>query len=154
MPDFLSFIPFLVAVVGVAASGALFRPGEWYLTLDKPVWTPPSWLFGPAWSVLYLMIAFAGWLVWKGAGVGLAFTVWVVNLMANGAWSWLMFGRRQIGLALVDAGLMLVTIIGFIALASSISVIAAWLFVPYLIWVTFAATLNFSILRRNPNLPV
>ena len=150
MSDFLSFLPFLAIVVCVAASGALFRPGEWYRTLDKPSWTPPSWLFGPAWSVLYLMIASAGWLVWNRGGISAALIVWILNLAANGAWSWLMFGRRQIALALVDAGIMLGTIIAFIALAWPVSATASWLFVPYLVWVMFATALNFSILRRNP----
>jgi tryptophan-rich sensory protein len=145
----LSFIPFLVAVVAIAASGAVFRPGEWYLSLDKPWWTPPSWLFAPAWSVLYLMIAIAGWLVWKQAGFGLAFGFWILNLAANAAWSWLMFGRRQMALALVDAIAMLITILAFIRFASPISPAAAWLFVPYLAWVTFASALNLSLLLRN-----
>lgn len=149
MSDVLSFIPFLVAVVAIAASGAVFRPGEWYLSLDKPWWTPPSWLFAPAWSVLYLMIAIAGWLVWKQAGFGLAFSFWILNLAANAAWSWLMFGRRQMALALVDAIAMLITILAFIRFASPISPAAAWLFVPYLAWVTFASALNLSLLLRN-----
>lgn len=149
MSDVLSFIPFLVAVVAIAASGAVFRPGEWYLSLDKPWWTPPSWLFAPAWSVLYLMIAIAGWLVWKQAGFGLAFGFWILNLAANAAWSWLMFGRRQMALALVDAIAMLITILAFIRFASPISPAAAWLFVPYLAWVTFASALNLSLLLRN-----
>jgi tryptophan-rich sensory protein len=149
LSDVLSFIPFLVAVVAIAASGAVFRPGEWYLSLDKPWWTPPSWLFAPAWSVLYLMIAIAGWLVWKQAGFGLAFGFWILNLAANAAWSWLMFGRRQMALALVDAIAMLITILAFIRFASPISPAAAWLFVPYLAWVTFASALNLSLLLRN-----
>ena len=149
MSDVLSFIPFLVAVVAIAASGAVFRPGEWYLSLDKPWWTPPSWLFAPAWSVLYLMIAIAGWLVWKQAGFGLAFGFWILNLAANAAWSWLMFGRRQMALALVDAIAMLITILAFIRFASPISPAAAWLFVPYLAWVSFASALNLSLLLRN-----
>jgi tryptophan-rich sensory protein len=147
--DWLSLLPFVVAVVVVAASGAVFMPGEWYRRLDKPSWTPPDWLFAPAWSVLYLMIAIAGWLVWRVEGVGLALIFWVLNLACNGAWSWLMFGRRQIGAALLDAGAMLVTILGFIWAAQPVSRTAAWLFVPYLAWTAFATALNAAILRRN-----
>ena len=62
MTDWISLLPFLTAVTAVGASGALFMPGDWYKTLQKPSWTPPDWLFGPAWTVLYLMISIAGWL--------------------------------------------------------------------------------------------
>ena len=147
--DWLSFLPFLIAVVVVAASGALFMPGEWYRTLDKPTWTPPDWLFGPAWSLLYLLIAIAGWLVWTAEGIGLALAVWALNLVINGAWSWLMFGRRRIAAALFDALGMLATIVAFILLAWPASRTASLLFLPYLAWVTFATALNASILQRN-----
>jgi benzodiazapine receptor len=148
--DWLSFLPFLLLVVVVASSGALFMPGDWYRTLDKPSWTPPDWLFGPAWSVLYLMMAIAGWLVWQAEGFGPALAVWGLNLAFNAAWSWLMFGRRQIALALVDAIAMLVTIVAFMLLAAPVSSTASWLFLPYLAWVAFATALNTSLMRRNP----
>lgn len=151
MADGLSLLVFIMIVIGVAASGAIFMPGEWYRSLNKPSWTPPSWLFAPAWSLLYLMIAVAGWLVWRAAGIGPALGVWALNLVFNAAWSWLMFGRRQIAVALVDAFAMLATILVFIVLAWPISSTAAWLFVPYLAWVSFAAALNANILKRNPN---
>lgn len=150
MTEFLSFLPFLVAVFVVAVSGAVFMPGAWYETLDKPSWTPPSWAFAPAWTILYLMIAAAGWLVWREAGLSLALAVWAANLVFNAAWSWLMFGLHRIGAALVDAILMFLTIVAFMATAWPISQLAAWLFAPYLAWVAFAAALNWSILRRNP----
>lgn len=147
--DWLSFIPFLIVVVVIAASGAIFMPGDWYRGLDKPTWTPPDWLFGPAWSLLYLLIAIAGWLVWKAEGFGPALAVWGLNLALNGAWSWLMFGRRRIAGALLDAVGMLVTIVAFMILARASSPTASWLFLPYLAWVAFATALNASILRRN-----
>lgn len=150
MSEIVSVLPFIVAVIAVASSGAVFMPGEWYRSLNKPSWTPPSWLFAPAWSLLYLMIAIAGWLVWRSAGVGLALGVWALNLLLNGAWSWLMFGRRQIGVALVDAMGMWLTIILFMVLAWPVSTGASLLFAPYLAWVSFAAALNASILMRNP----
>lgn len=150
MTDWMSLVPFVIAVVAVAASGALFMPGTWYRSLSRPSWTPPDWLFGPAWTVLYLMIAVAGWMVWKAEGFGPALTFWIANLVFNGAWSWLMFGRHRIGLALADAVAMLVTIVGFIAVAWPVSQTAALLFVPYLAWVSFATALNFALLKRNP----
>jgi len=149
MSDWISLLPFIAAVFIVASSGAVFMPGAWYRSLEKPSWTPPDWLFAPAWTVLYVMIAIAGWLVWKSAGLGPALWVWIVNLVLNGAWSWLMFGRRQIGAALVDAVGMFVTIVAFMVLAWPSSETATWLFAPYLAWVAFATALNASILSRN-----
>ncbi len=145
----MSFLPFLAVVALAALSGAFFRPGDWYRRLAKPSWTPPDWLFGPAWSILYLMIAWAGWLVWEADGFGPALGMWAANLVFNFAWSWLMFGRRQIAAALADALAMLATIIGFIGFAWPVSQTAALLFVPYLFWVSFASALNLDILRRN-----
>ena len=96
------------------------------------------------------MIAVAGWLVFKADGGLPALAVWAANLVFNAAWSWLMFGRRQNALALGDAFAMLATIVLFIVLAVPVSATAAWLFMPYLAWVSFAAFLNFTILRLNP----
>ena len=149
LDHWLSFLPFLIAVVLVASSGSVFMPGEWYRGLDKPSWTPPDWVFAPAWSVLYLIIAVAGWLAWQASGIGLALVFWCANLVFNFAWSWLMFGRREIGYALADSVAMLVTIVGFIITVFPASPLAAALFVPYLCWVAFATALNWSILERN-----
>jgi translocator protein len=149
MQDWIDFLPFLSAVIAVALSGMIFAPGEWYKTLEKPSWTPPDWAFGPAWTILYLMIAVAGWLVWRAEGPGAAITVWAANLFFNAAWSWLMFGRRQIGAAFVDAGAMLITILAFMGLAWKSSPASSLLFAPYFLWVAFAMTLNWAILRRN-----
>ncbi len=146
----LSLILFIGAVVGVAVSGVVFQPGSWYERLAKPSWTPPNWLFGPVWSVLYLMIAIAGWLVWEAAGWSLAMAFWLAQLVLNGAWSWLFFGRRRMDLAFVDLSLMWLSIAGFILAAWPISGTAALLFVPYLIWVTIAGALNLTVWRMNP----
>ncbi|MEM9356982.1 MAG: TspO/MBR family protein [Pseudomonadota bacterium] len=150
MEAYLSLIPFLVVVFGAAMTGAFFMPGEWYRSLSKPTWTPPDWLFAPAWTVLYIMIAVAGWLVWQSEGLGTAIIVWSANIIFNAAWSWLMFGRRQIGTALLDALAMLLTIIAFVALTRSTTPVAALLFLPYLAWVAFASALNYSIFTMNP----
>ena len=149
MGSWLSLLPFIGLVFLVALSGAVFMPGPWYETLSKPSWTPPNWLFAPAWTVLYVCIAVAGWLVWQAGGYGPALAIWALNLVFNAAWSWLMFGRHNIGAALVDAGAMLVTILGFIWLAMPLSQTAALLFVPYLAWVVFAFALNAEIWRLN-----
>ena len=142
-------IIFLV-LVGVAAStGTLVQPGPWYDALAKPAWTPPGWLFGPVWLVLYVMIAVAGWLVWREAGLGLLIGIWGLQLVLNMAWSWIMFGQHQIGLAFADIVAMWLAIAAFIVLAWPVQQTAALLFVPYLAWVSFAAALNFAIWRLN-----
>jgi len=151
MSDWMTLLPFFGVVVVVALSGAVFMPGDWYRSLSKPAWTPPDWLFAPAWTLLYLMIAVAGWLVWRKQGLGLSLAMWGLNLLCNGAWSWLMFGRHRIRAALVDALAMLATIVAFMWSAWSISQTAALLFVPYLAWTAFAAVLNWEILQRNPD---
>ncbi len=149
--DWISFLPFLGAVVAVGLSGVIFQPGPWYATLKKPRWTPPDWLFGPAWTLLYVMIAVAGWRVWQSDGLGLPLIFWCLNLALNAAWSWLMFGRHRISLALVDAAGMLATIVGFIAAAAHVDGTAALLFVPYMAWTTFAVALSAAVLAKNPN---
>lgn len=151
MPD-LSLIVFIVLVVATASTGILFQPGAWYEGLSKPGWTPPNWLFGPVWSVLYLMIAVAGWLVWRIEGAGLAMLLWVAQLVLNGMWSWLFFGRRRMDLAFLDVVALWLAIAGFILAASPVSGMAALLFVPYLVWVTIAGALNRAVWRMNPTI--
>lgn len=148
--SFLSLAIILVMVVLMATTGAVFKPGEWYETLQKPSWTPPNWAFPVVWSVLYLMIAAAGWLVWETAGWTLAMAFWCAQLALNGAWSWLFFGRRRMDLAFVDVVLLWLAIAGFVLLAWPISTLASLLFLPYLVWVTVAATLNLTVWRMNP----
>jgi tryptophan-rich sensory protein len=141
---------FVVIAIGVATSGVVFTPGAWYERLDKPGWTPPNWLFGPVWSVLYLLIAVAGWLVWEAAGWSVALAFWAVQMVFNFAWSWLFFGRHRMDQAFIDAILMWLSILGFMLAAWPVSTLASWLFLPYLLWVTLATLLNLALWRRNP----
>ncbi len=145
----LSLAVFLLLVFGAAALGALFKPGEWHAALIKPSWNPPNWLFGPVWTVLYIMIGVSGWLVWQRAGLGAAMGLYAVQLLLNAAWSWLFFGRHAIGLALVDIVVLLAAIVATIAAFWPISSVAAGLLVPYALWVAFATALNASIWRLN-----
>jgi len=153
MPQFLSEYQSLIAFFGcvfcAAITGALFPTGPWYEALTKPWWTPPNWLFPIAWLILYVMIAIAGWLVWKADGLGPAVIVWGIGLALNAAWSWIMFDRHQIGWALVDLIGMWISIAAFIWLALPINATAAYLFMPYLVWVSYAGALNFWIWRNN-----
>lgn len=137
---------------GAAFIGSRFGVGAWYATLAKPGWTPPNWLFGPVWSLLYLMMAVASWLVWKRAGLAgaaLPLAVFVLQLFLNAAWSWLFFGRHAIGLALLDIVLLWIAIAGTIVLFRGVDRRAGMLLVPYLLWVTYAAALNARIWQLN-----
>lgn len=150
--NILGLIGFFGACFLVATSGAIFRPGDWYENLAKPPWNPPNWLFPPAWTLLYIMIAVAGWLVWRRAGfggAGLALAVYGVQLLLNAGWSALFFGLRRPDLAMAEVVLLWLSILATILLFAPIHATAAWLMVPYLAWVTFAAVLNYSIWQRN-----
>ncbi len=151
----IGLVPFLVAVAVTAFIAGRFRPGAWYAALVKPSWTPPGWLFAPVWSLLYLGVAFAGWLVWRPdrAGALLPLGIWGFQLAANAAWSWLFFGRHLPAAALVDIVVLLAAIVAFIVSARPFSAAAAGLFLPYAAWVLFAASLNAAIVRLNPRVP-
>ncbi|NNM00754.1 MAG: tryptophan-rich sensory protein [Gammaproteobacteria bacterium] len=149
----LSLLVFVALTAATAMSGAVFRPGDWYEALNKPPWQPPSWLFAPVWMVLYGMIAVSGWLVWRSAGLEggtIALGVYLAQLVLNFCWSWIFFGHRRPDLALVEIIALWLSVLATIVLFHPISTGAAWLLVPYLLWVSFAMVLNFSIWRRNP----
>jgi len=136
--------------VAVATIGAQFMPGPWYEALAKPDWTPPPWIFGPVWTALYLMIATAAWLVWIARPrVSAALACWMLQLVLNGIWSWLFFGLQRPGLAAVDIVALLIAILATVYAFGRVSRAAAWLLVPYLCWVAFAAALNITIWRLN-----
>ncbi|WP_417414983.1 TspO/MBR family protein [Hoeflea sp.] len=147
----MSAIIIALLVLATASSGALFKPGEWYRGLRRPSWTPPNWAFPLVWSILYIAIGLAGWLVWQAAGMGIAMMLWLAQLVFNAAWSWLFFGQKRMDLAFVDVSLLLITIIGFILVAAPVSQAAALLFLPYAAWVATAATLNRSVWKLNPD---
>lgn len=138
-------------VAAAALVGSQFGPGPWYIALQKPSWTPPDWLFGPVWTVLYIAIAVAGWSVWRSKAVSVTkpILLWLLQVILNGLWTWLFFGLRRPELALIDIIALLITICCFIGTARGPSRVAAWLFIPYALWVGFATALNFAIWRLN-----
>lgn len=140
---------FIAIVAAVSFLSGIFMPGPWYEALAKPTWTPPNWLFGPVWSVLYVLIAVAGWIVWREPAAQSARWLWIAQLGLNGAWSPIMFGAEQIGIALIVSCLMWLSIVAFIGATWQPVRRAALLFLPYLAWVTFATVLNFAIWRLN-----
>ncbi len=150
MNRYVSLILFLALVLGGGlALGFLTAPGEWYAGLAKPSFNPPAWLFGPVWTMLYILIAIAGWRVWQGDRSGWPMTLWWVQLALNFLWTPVFFAAHQIGLALVVILLMLAAILAFIVTAWRLDRVAAWLFVPYAAWVAFASLLNGSIWMLN-----
>jgi translocator protein len=137
-------------VLAAALFGGMFTPGDWYASLEKPSWNPPGWVFGPVWTILYVMIAIAGWLAWRGRDRSrLPITLWGGQLLLNALWSWLFFGLERSGFAFVDIVILWLLIAAFIVSAWRISRPASLLFVPYALWVGFAAALNFAIWRLN-----
>ena len=143
---------FIAASFLAALTGAWFRPGEWYEHLRKPSWRPPNRVFAPVWTILYVMIAVAGWLVWREAGLagaGLPLAIYALQLVFNAAWTPLFFGLHRPDLGFIDIVLVWVSIVATIVLFYPVHMGAALLLVPYLAWVTFAAALNFAIWRLN-----
>ncbi len=149
MTKLISFLIIAALVALAASTGMQFLPGDWYASLNKPAWTPPNWVFPIAWTILYVMIAVAGWLVWQAVGWSPAILIWGVGLFFNGFWSYLMFGRHDPQMAMACIAQLWVTILLFIVAAWNIERRASALYLPYLAWVSFAAALNFAIWRMN-----
>ncbi|MFI7021906.1 TspO/MBR family protein [Micromonospora sp. NPDC049900] len=142
---------FAAAVTAAAVIGNLAAVGaaDEYRSIEQPAWAPPSWLFGPVWTVLYVTVALAGWLVWRRVGFGPAVLAWAVQLVLNAAWTPLFFGAGQYGLAFAEIVLLWLAIGVTVLLFRRVSTAAAALLLPYWAWVTFAAALNYSIWRLN-----
>lgn len=138
-----------VVMIGGLAIGYFTRPGEWYAQLAKPDFTPPGWLFGPVWTVLYIMIGIAGWRVWRMDRRGWSMRIWSAQLFLNFLWSPVFFTAHQIGLALAIILFLLVAIFGFVSTTWRQDRSAAFLFAPYAAWVVFASVLNASIFALN-----
>ena len=155
MPAWISpnLFSLLVFIALAGPTGVLSRvPKSGLPTLSKPDWPPPNWLFPPAWAALYLMIAVAGWLVWTTPheSLTLILGLWAGQMMLNAAWSYIFFRRHEIALGLIDILALWATIAGFAVAAWPVNQWASLLFIPYLLWVTFAAALNAPIWLRTP----
>jgi translocator protein len=143
--------PFLVAVIAVAGLGGLAAASarSTYDALELPPFAPPGWLFGPVWSVLYLFIGIAGWLLWRARGWDGVLWLWVGQLLLNLAWTPLFFSADRYVLALVDIVALDLAVAALVVLGWRTSRIAAGLLVPYLAWVLFATALNIGIVVLN-----
>jgi len=144
-------VVFLALVALVSWWGSRFLPGEWYAALDKPSWNPPSWVFAPVWSTLYLLMAVAAWQVWNSDHPlrSQAVSLWLAQLLFNGAWSWLFFGLHRPGVAMFELAALIVLVVLTIRSFRAIRPAAAWLMLPYLAWISFALVLNVTLWRLN-----
>ena len=144
---------FVTSAIGALAS---VNARSFYAELARPVWAPPGWLFGPVWTLLFLTMAVAAWLVWRvpqsGRSRAVALGLFVVQLAANALWSWLFFAWRLGGVAFAEVLLLWLLIALTLAAFWRVRPVAGMLLIPYLLWVTFAAALNFALWRLNPGL--
>lgn len=153
--DALALVASLTVCLVAADLGAWFTfqsLGTWYAELKKPGFQPPDWIFGPVWTALYLSMAVAAWLVWRARGQTPAFyplLLFAMQLSLNVAWSYTFFYLRRPELALADLILLWLAIVATILAFWHSSRIAGWLLAPYLLWVSFAAALNYSIWTLN-----
>ena len=146
-------IGWLLLCFAAASLGAVFMPGEWYAGLQKPAWNPPGWIFGPVWSALYAMMAVAAWLVWQRGGFAAQrrpLGWFLAQLVLNAVWTPLFFGLHRPGVAFAEILLLWLAIAATLVAFWPVSRAAAWLLVPYLAWVSFAAVLNGTLWRLNP----
>eukprot|EP01120_Amphizonella_sp_Union-15-10_P001928 TRINITY_DN12078_c0_g1_i1.p1 TRINITY_DN12078_c0_g1~~TRINITY_DN12078_c0_g1_i1.p1 ORF type:complete len:163 (+),score=26.09 TRINITY_DN12078_c0_g1_i1:182-670(+) len=144
-------IPFAGGFLGNLLSAAELK--RWYPNLKKPSWTPPNWIFGPAWSALYLSMGVASWLIWKKGGFEkqtVPLLLYGSQLLTNFLWTPLFFGAHKMGLAMLDILLMDLLTAGCIATFYPVDSTAGLLMVPYLCWITFATFLNYKIWCLNP----
>ncbi|HPU07337.1 MAG TPA: tryptophan-rich sensory protein [Thermogutta sp.] len=149
----------LVLIVGVCLGAGLLgsiattsQVDGWYKTLNKPSWNPPSQVFGPVWTTLYILMGVAAWLVWRSAdarSTWLPLALFGIQLALNAAWSWIFFKMQRPDWAFFEILILWVAIAATLVAFFRHSQLAGWLLVPYLAWVSFAAILNFTIWRLN-----
>jgi benzodiazapine receptor len=137
----------------VPASTAVFVSTDgWYAALHKPAWNPPAWVFGPAWSLLYALMAVAAWLVWREGGwkaQGRTLGLFLLQWLLNALWTPLFFVLHRPGIAFAEIVLLWLVLAATLVSFWRIRQVAGILLVPYLAWVSFAAALNFTIWRMN-----
>ena len=148
----LGLCGWLLLCFAAASPGAVFMPGEWFAALKKPSWNPPGWVFGPVWTALYAMMAAAAWLVWQRGGwkeQRKPLLIFLAQLALNALWTPLFFGLHRPGVAFAEIVLLWLAIVATLVAFRPVNRTAAWLLVPYLAWVSFAAVLNGTLWRLN-----
>ena len=147
-----TLIIFIILCQTAGILGAIFTVKAiptWYKNLKKPSFNPPNWLFGPVWTLLYLLMGVSGYLLWQNNHSSTGIILFFTQLALNAVWTPLFFGAKKLGLAFFEITLMWLAIIMTIIFAWNIYPLASILLIPYLFWVTFASVLNFSIWQLN-----
>ncbi len=129
--------------------GSRFPPGEWYEGINKPSWNPPGWIFGPVWTLLYILMGIAAWMVWKERGFSIPVYIFLGQLVLNTLWSYLFFGLNRPDLAFFEIAVLWILILCTMILFWKVRTTAGVLFIPYLLWVSFASVLNYTLWRLN-----
>ena len=148
----LGLVGWLVLSFAAGWIGSRSMPGEWYASLAKPPWTPPSAVFAPVWTVLYVLMGVAAWVVWRRAGfsgAAPALALFVIQVALNALWSYVFFGLHRVDIALVDIAALWLVILIVLVLFWREDWRAGALLIPYLVWVGFASCLNFALWRLN-----
>jgi tryptophan-rich sensory protein len=148
----LGLIVWVVVSMAAGFVGSQFLPGEWYAALAKPSWNPPSSVFAPVWSTLYVLMGIAAWLVWRKvgfAGAPVALGLYLAQLVLNALWSYLFFGAQRPDLAFMEIIVLWLVILATTIAFWRISTPAGVLLLPYLGWVGFASALNWQLWRLN-----
>ena len=151
---YLKLIVSVVFVLIIGFLGSIFTSpniNSWYVTLEKPAFNPPNYLFAPVWTVLYIFIGIALYLIWTSKSKYKTIALWLffIQLVLNFLWSYIFFSQKLINLAMFEIALLWVVIIACIYYFWKISKLASYLFIPYLLWVSFASILNYYILVLN-----
>jgi len=148
----LSLIGWIALTFCASATGVFVKTGGWYAELAKPTWNPPSWVFGPVWTALYIMMAVAAWLVWREGGWKAQrgpLTLYLVQWALNALWTPLFFGLQRPGPAFAEILVLLIAIVMTVMAFWRVRRAAGWLLLRYAAWATFATVLNFTIWRMN-----
>jgi len=143
------FFVFLLACGAAASTGVIFKPGPWYESLVKPSFTPPNWMFPVAWSVIYLLLAWAGYRLALTPGSELVLALWAAQIALNTLWTPVFFGAHRIVASMVILVLLWLVVAVMLVLTMRLDVITGLILFPYLVWLCVAAALNFSIMRNN-----
>jgi translocator protein len=152
MNKWVALAAFVILCLAVGASAGYFTAqsvATWFPTLNKPFFNPPSWVFAPVWTTLYIMMAVAAWLIWLNGNSRHALILFYIQLAFNFAWPFLFFAMHAIALALIEIIVMWVLIVATLLAFRKISKPAGWLLAPYLAWVSFATILNASFWWLN-----
>jgi tryptophan-rich sensory protein len=148
----VGLVLWVLAALAAGWIGSNFMPGEWYASLAKPSWNPPSSVFAPVWTTLYVLMGVAAWLVWREVGFSgarLALSLFIIQLVLNALWSYLFFGLQRPMIAFIEIIVLWCAILATLVSFWKVRPAAGALLIPYLCWVSFASALNYQLWRLN-----